>query len=929
MPQEILLQTKLFKPPLRRNLVPRARLLAKLNQALSPETRLTLISAPAGFGKTTLISEWLQNRQAETTGKKPDFTWFTLDEADNDPVQFWRYIDAALQAVDSRLGKSIRPAVSAPQPAPYRSLVAGIISDILQTGAHFTLVLDDYHNITNEAIHEGLNYLIDHLPASVNIIITTRFDPPLQLARRRSRGELCEVRASDLRFTREEIARLLNNVMSLDLSVEDIAALEERTEGWVAGLQMAAISMQDAADPHTFVTAFRGDDHYIADYLVEEVLQRQPVEFQRFLLETSILHRLCGPLCDTVTGRSDSQSVLNTLERANLFLVPLDNRREWFRYHQLFASLLYQRLVDSSDAETIKTLKRRAAEWYSSHGYFDEAVEALIECSDFSKAAEVIENADQYLFMANGLNLLVKWSGRIPQEIIACRPRLNAMAAWASQATGSPKQAQQLINLMEKTIGTTVDQFLCDPTPSGTLSLLQKACLIEAAVLESRLAVDAMDLEKAVSVGQRVLPNLVPDSTGDVCAFNYPYLYRGPELVVLGLADKFRGNFEAASQAFMQAEQNAEQVVNPHIIALSLGHLGEIQAAQGNVAQARSTFTMALKKAGEFPPQATAFWGLASIGLGNLALEQNDLVEAETHLKTGLELGRSWHVWEILLPGCLGQSRLHQAYGEWEQAAQALDGLMELASGNIQNVEPAVAAQQALQALRQGDLQAAAAWASSFDAHSSSPYPLQWEQNALIAARIWLARKEYPELEALLTRLHNDARSKGHNRTLIELYILQALLSGQQNESEKACQSLQLALEMAAPGGYIRLFLEEGPPLLHLLEACLTTIHDPILRQYADRLQRSFAHTVQTRPASTAARVATPDQKNIIEPLSERELEVLRLMADGLSNPAIAKKLYLSTNTLKAHAQNIYTKLDVHNRLEAVNKAREIGLLLP
>jgi LuxR family maltose regulon positive regulatory protein len=926
MAEERLLQTKLFIPPLRRNLVPRSRLLAKLNHSLSPEIRLTLVSAPAGFGKTTLVSEWLQSLSAEKKEAVSAFAWLTLDEADNDPVRFWRYVDAALQTVDHRLGESIRPALSAPQPVPYSSLVTGIVNDILRIEAHFTLVLDDYHNINDDTVHEGVNYLIDHLPPSVHLLITTRADPPLQLARRRSRGQLCELRASDLRFTSAEVAQLLNTNMKLDLSSDDLTAMEERTEGWIAGLQMAAISMQDASDPHEFVAALRGNDRYIADYLVEEVLQRQPVEFQQFLLRTSVLDRLCGPLCDAITGRSDSQSVLNTLERSNLFLVPLDNHREWFRFHPLFASLLYQRLLDTSSSDAVRELKRRAGGWYVSHGYIVEAVETLLACEDFEQAVEEIERSADHLFMTNELNLVVKWSGMIPEEMVIARPALNAMAAWASQATGHPQKALHFADLMEKAAGMTAEEFLSSSDVSRKIMPIKRASLIETAVIRSRLAVDTLDLDQAASLGERVMPYLVPGRAGEARTLNYPYLYRGPQLTILGLVHKFRGDLQAATELMVAAENDAEGLKNPHIIALALGHLGEIKLVQGKLFQAKETFEQALRHAQDYPPYSSAFWGIASVGLGTLALEKDELVDAEAYLKTGLDLGKLWHVWECLLPGCIGQARLHQAYGEWDQALAVLDELVDLAALNIRAVAPAAAANRALIALRRGDRESASHWAASFDVDSRLPYPLQWEQNALIVGRIWLEEDKLSEAEKLFSGLMTEAEAKDHWGTALELYLFQALLAEKQNHPTKARQYLLKSLELAAPEGYVRPFLDEGATLRSLLEDCLHSIHEPAVTQYAHLLLESFSWSIKKRPASISESVR-PDQKGVVERLSERELEVLRLMAKGLSNPAIAERLYLSTNTLKAHTQTIYRKLEVHNRLEAVNKAREIGLL--
>jgi LuxR family maltose regulon positive regulatory protein len=927
MAEENLLQTKLFTPQPRRNLVERSRLLAKLNNGISPEVHLILVSAPAGFGKTTLVSEWLRELPAISSGDKYAYTWLTLDEDDNNPIRFWRYMDATLQMIDPRIGESIRPALSAPQAAPYRWLVTGIVDGILEVDARFILVLDDYHLVNDETIHAGVSYLIDHLPPSVKLLIITRADPPLQLARRRSRGELCEIRAGDLRFSFEEVAQLVNIVMSLNLSIEDITALEKHTEGWIAGLQMAAISMQDVADPHGFVMAFRGNDRYIADYLVEEVLQRQPVEFQQFLLQTSILNQLSGPLCDAITGRSDSQSVLNNLERANLFLIPLDNRREWFRYHQLFASLLYTRLLDSQGASAVNALKQHAGKWYAAHGFVAEAVEILLASGDYEQAAQVIEQAANDLFMANELNLLVKWSSMLPEALVASRLSLIMMAAWGSQAAGYPQQAEHFLTLFEKTIGMTAEEFLSQAPPPRILTSQQRSAMIESIVLRSRLAIDTLDLDTGFSLGERVLPYLVPGPEGEARAFNLPYMYYGPQLLILGIIHKFRGNLSAASDLMIQAEHEAQKVNNLHIIALALGHLGEIQTLQGELKQGRATFERALRHANVYLPSSSAFWGMSSVGLGNLAYEWNDLVEAESQLKTGLDLGRLWHLWECLLPGCLGQALVHQAYGEWEQAAAVLDELVELASLNIHTVESAVAASRALLSFRQGDLESATQWASTFDIDTHTPYTLQWEQNALIAGRIWLENEStLVKAETLFTKLLSDAKSMGHVRTIIEIYKLQALLAKQQKQTQEAIHALLEALKLAASEGYMRLFLDEREPLRVLLESCLSSIHEPLLLAYAEHLLEAFIQGAEKRPAPVS-RTIQPNQAKLIEPLSDRELEVLHLMAQGLSNPEIAKRLFLSTNTLKAHAQNIYIKLDVHNRMEAVNKARELGLL--
>ncbi len=855
MPSETILRTKLFAPLPRRSMVERPRLLDKLTEAEQSDTRLLLVCAPAGFGKTTVVAEWIISTvlsQAPTGKQAAGAAWLTLDEADNDPVRFWRYIDAALQNIDPRLGENIRPALYAPQPPPYRALLAELVNDILTVDRDFILVLDDFHVIQNESIFEAVNYLIDHLPPLVHLLIATRSDPPLQLARRRARGELFELRAADLRFTNDEAAQFINEVMRLGLSAEDVAALEARTEGWITGLQMAAISLQDTADPHAFVTAFRGNDRYIADYLLEEVLQRQPVEFQQFMLQTSVLNRLCGPLCDAVTGRGDSQAVLNSLERANLFIAPLDNHREWFRYHHLFASLLQQRLLDTADPASVLDLKRRASQWHADHGNVVDAVEIALSCGNYEQAIGIVEVSDVPLFMGDELNTLRQWTERIPADIISAHPRLNLMATWASHATGHPQQAERFVQLLEQSIGVTIDEFLGDAPASRKLSAVERSSLLEGAAVRARIAADSLDLQKTFTLSEKLLPHL-KNVPGEPFAFNPPENLLGPTLFVLGLAYKLEGNLTDAARFLIEAEADGVVRKNQHIIALAIGHLGEVQAMQGKPEQARATFERAIETAKAYPRRSTAFWSLAYAGLGELAYEQGDYEKAERHFQSGFELGRIWNSWECLLPGMRGLARIQAARGEWQAAYATLDDLLERTAANALMVCPAVDAERAAFQLQQGDLDAAARWAAAFDAVHPATYRLQWEQSALVAARIWLAQGRQSEAQSLLAGLLSEADAAGR---------------------------LQIAQR-------IRQILTEALP----------------------------------------AKAQKKKSASLVEPLSEREIEVLRLMAEGLSNPEIARKLYLSPNTLKAHAQNIYRKLDAHNRMDAVNKARELDLL--
>lgn len=853
---EGLLKTKLYAPPPRRNLVGRPRLLKKLADTLSPEIRLTLVCAPAGFGKTTVVTEWLgslsESHLPDVSHPEVKAAWLTLDEADNDPIRFWRYIDAALQTIDPRMGESIRTVLYAPQPPPFRTLMTELANDILITGVEFILVIDDYHIIQNEMIHDSLNYLIDHLPPLAHPVITTRSDPPLQLARRRAHGELCELRAAELRFSLEETAKFINEVMRLGISAGDVEALEARTEGWIAGLQMAAISLQDVIDPHAFVAAFHGDDRYIADYLLEEVLQRQPVEFQQFLLQTSVLERLCGPLCNAITRRNDSQTVLNSLERSNLFVIPLDNRREWFRYHHLFANLLQQRLLDTAGQAAAVDLKRRASQWHADHGNIVDSVEIAISCGDYEQAVAVIEVSDTALFMGPELNTLRQWTERFPSATVAAHPRLNLMGAWASHATGQIQKAEELVRLIEQSIGVTVEEFLWDAASSYNLTPLQRSTLLEGAVIRTRIAVDSLDLDQTFRLGERTLPRLVY-TPGEQPAFNPPANLHCVMLFELGLANEFQGDPAKAAILFAEAETDARVMKNPHIIALAAGHLGKMQMLQGQVQQAAATFLRTIETSKTFPFRSSAFWGLAHVGLGELEYEQGNMNAAEDHFQAGLELGKMWNIWECLLPGMTGLARIRADRGDWAGAYLILDDLLERTAPNTIMVRPAVEAQRAEFQLMQGNLTEAADWADAFDSSHTSLHNLQWEQNALIAAQIWLAQGKKSKAEDLLTRLLAEANSTGRRQVVSRIQqILQAYIPVSSQQAKSAFLS---------------------------------------------------------------------------DPLSERELEVLTLMAEGLSNPDIAHKLFLSPNTLKAHAQNIYSKLNVHNRMEAVNKARELNLL--
>jgi len=906
---DYLLATKYRLPPARPRgrVVPRPRLMEQLDQGLTG--CLILISAPAGYGKTTLLSAW-------AAGCGHPVAWLTLDEGDNDPVRFWRYVDAALQTVDNRLGKSLRPALFSTQPPALERVITGLVNDIAGFGMELILVLEDYHVINNAEVHAGINFLLDNLPPEMPLIITTRSDPPLHLALRRGRAEMSEIRAADLRFAPDETVVFINQTMQLGLTGEDITALGRRAEGWIAGLQMAALSLEDETDRHAFVVAFSGDDRHIADYLIEEVLQRQPLDFQRFLLETSILDRLSAPLCDAVTGHQDSRAMLNALERANLFILPLDSRRESFRYHHLFGELLRRRFLQTESEATIKTLQRRAVDWLNANGHFDLAVEYALNFADFELATHLMVAAGGQFFTGNLLNTFLNLAARLPDEQIARNLTLACMLAWAAHATGHPQRAEHYIHLVEHQTGKTIDEFIGYPDdPSLTPQI--KAALIELGAARARIDVDHFEITRAFHLVENLLPYLVPERDSEPCTFNKPSNLRGPTIFILGLAQKLHGDITLAAQTFMDSVAEGRRTSNFHIIALSLGHLGETQALQGRLHDAQRTFSEALDAPLE-TLQTSSFFGIARIGLGNLAYEWNDLEGAIAYLQAGIEQGKLWSSWECLLPGYTGLARLHAARQDWKSAFNALNELQTNTRENQGIIQASAESFRALLNFWNGNLAVASRWAEDFEPDRPRDYVLAWEYDALVRCRIWIAQGEAEKAGKLLNHIIRDAHQGGRNRRWLEAMCLRSLLFGATCRPGEALTTLQSVLEVAEPEDYVRLFVDEGEPMHKLLSRALTSLRDKEhLAVYVSRLLSAF------EPANRKAGQAA----SLVEPLTEREMEVLKYIAEGLSNPEIANRLYLSPNTLKAHAQNIFTKLNVHNRVQAVNKAKELGLI--
>ncbi|MFL7870518.1 MAG: LuxR C-terminal-related transcriptional regulator [Anaerolineales bacterium] len=880
---EQLLTTKLFIPKPRTDLVSRPRLIEQLNDGL--HRKLTLISAPAGFGKTTLVSEWVGNCAQPVA-------WLSLDQEDSDLRRFLTYLVAALQTLSTDLGKDVLGMLQSSQSLPSESVLTTLLNEIAAIPGDFTLVFDDYHVIDAKPIDHALAFLLERSPPQMHLVITTREDPNLSLARLRARGQLTEMRVGDLRFTHSEAAGFLNQMMGLNLSEENVAALEDRTEGWIAGLQLAAISMRGNKDTASFIKSFTGSHHFVLDYLVEEVLLQQPENIQTFLLCTSILDRLCGSLCDAVLPdpSTPGQETLEYIEGANLFLVPLDNERRWYRYHQLFADLLRQRLQEASipgrgeKGIDVDVLHIRASRWFEENSLDVEAFEHAAAANDIERAERLMEGEGMPLQFRGAMAPVLNWLESLPTELMDARPSL--WVAYASALTIVGKPVDSIEEILQ-----SAEAALQKAEPDEEI----RDHIGHLAAIRAMLAIPQNQVDTIVEQSRRALEYLHPENLS----------VRTTTTWTLGYAYQLQGDRAAAIQAHTEALSISQKSGNTMISIAAATSLGQIQESEAQLHQAVEHYRSVLDLAGDPPLPAACE---AYLGLARIFYEWNDLGAAQKYGEHSLQLARNLENVDTPAACELLFTRLNLARGDVESADEKVANAESFVEQkNFTHLMPDVAALKTLVLLQQGD------FAQAADLAEKHKLPIS-------QARVYLSQGDTSSALTVLKSYRQQVEAKARCDELLRAMILQTVALHAHGEGEQAIQVLEEALALAEPGGFIRIFLDEGSPMAVLLSKISI---QGIMPNYVSKLLEAF----EAEEKGGESKAFRPPAQTLIEPLSGRELEVLQLIAQGLSNREIGERLFLALNTVKGHNRRIFNKLQVQRRTEAIARAHELDLL--
>jgi LuxR family transcriptional regulator, maltose regulon positive regulatory protein len=905
------------------------RLFQKLDRGI--EYGFVLISAPAGYGKSTLVSDWLRHAQHHAL-------WLSLDEKDNELARFLAYLAAVVRVVDVPGSEALESALHV-QPQPeIEAILTPFINQLAQSAHQICLVLDDYHLIQNQSIHQALGFLLEHRPPALLVMLLTRADPPLKLAKFRAHSGVLEIRQADLCFTLHEAADFLTHTIGLDLSAEDVERLTIRTEGWIAGLQMAGLSLLDRANPADFIRAFSGENHFILDFLFEEVFQSQPEEIQSFLLKTSILSQFCASSCDAVTESINSRRLLQTLEMNNLFLIPMDSQQHWFRYHHLFRDLLRARLNQASP-EQIAPLHQHASAWYAANNDLESAVEHALAGQDFEFAACLIESAINQIEVLNKLPVISSWLDALPHSVVESHPWLGVYCGWVDFETGLREAGEQNLQVLEKSLETVLEAN--DPQKSHIHGHI--------AALRAYAAICREDIPYALEMGQKALALLPEDDRMRSSAAN-----------ALGAAYWASGDVVKTEQAF-RAAREAGLRISPMRGAPATTYIGIQQVKQGQLWGAAATFGDALQLATLPNGIETPLAGFAKVKLGDVLREQNNLSPASEHLTKGLALCKQLGQIDVLVDACVCMGRYHLLTGDLNSTQEMLQYADRSARQSVVD-EWLLCWLDDLRIktwLATGNLDAARAWSRNSGLSSTGPFSYQHDLHHQNLARVLVAEgilagsgQALRKAEPLLEELIELATQAGWVHEQIILLVLQSKNYQALGQKEYALQSLARAVLLAEPGGYVRVFMDEGEKIRTLLIALRKIVQNPDadgleyqslaipgvkrdpFREYIFRLLAAFdlavdqAGSQSPRPIGVKTMpVATSLVTPLAEPLSRREMDVLKLLAQGFSDKQIAESLVIARETVHKHLKNIYGKLDVHNRTEAVSRARELGML--
>lgn len=896
-----LLATKFFVPPPAKNLLMRPRLLERLNECLLPGCRLMLVSAPTGFGKTTLVSTWVANLKATNELRPLSFAWLSLDKGDNDPVIFWSYVVNSIRTHEDKIGKRALTLLQSQPPTKIDAVISSVINDLAEIQDECIMILDDFHLIRTQDVHESLSFLVEHAPPKFHLVILSRTDPPLPLALLRGRGQFQELRLEDLSFSDEEATAYLNDRLSLALPDGDIATLNSKIEGWAAGLQMAGISLQGKADPSRFIQTFSGSNRYILDYLTDEILDQQPAEVQDFLLHTSILERLSAPLCEAVTdGSGNAHTMLKYLEKNNLFLIPMDQERLWYRYHHLFAEILRLKLTKKSP-DMVPILHKRAAVWYEANGWIEEAISCFQTMNDKQEVARLIEQNALRMIKQGSVSALQKSVRLLPEELIHQRPWLCILLAWFYNSQSKVAEAEPLLNQAENLI----QPMDVDGPAAEMLGILYS---LRAEIFHTR-----GDNPGTIETAQKALA-LLARST----ATGY-----GSALYCLGRGYYAMGDLDHAIQAWSEFihSYQASGIYNAYAPIISM--YCHTLTIQGKLQEVSREYEQAIYYMRSLDIDRFFISGNVYNGLGMLAYQKNDIEKAYGYVAEALKQNRRWGNPNAIAVSLAYRAQVQIAQGNFDGAWKDLQELdrIEQTYTPYFDVKSIFLNCRIRYQLAKGDIPGAASLVKDSGLHSSAPPSFHREQNHITLSRVLIAQGNFEAANNILCLLADAARAGGRFGRLIEILNLYAVCLYALDKTPQALQMLQSSLDLAEPEGYVRVFLDLHKPMAQLLTLALQQRNH---LEYIRRLLDAFPPSDLQVPKQQRA----PDENiDLVEPLSQREIEVLRLMATGLANKEIAQRLSITVRTVKYHATTIYTKLNVDRRSQAIEKARELGLL--